>query len=166
MLLPRRPRQKRERYVAEAGFTLVEVLVSLSVLAIALVFVVGGLQTGIRAVKLAEQMTEAELLARAKMAELQQHRLNFVGSESGNALETSGDFGADNPLFRWRARAEPFEGDQNLWKLRVEVTWLERNAPRQVELSTLAWWAEENSRPGEAGVMARLALPLSNYSSP
>lgn len=146
MLFPRTKRRRRRSDSAEAGFTLVEVIVALTILATALVFVVGGLQTGVRAVKLAEQMTQAELLARAKLAELEQ----FPPSQGGaSAQPTSGDFGPENPQFRWNAEVSPFPGDRDLWKFKVAVTWMEKNAPRQVELVTLIPGGESpGSRPG------------------
>lgn len=137
---------------------------ALTVLTIALVFVVGGLQTGMRAVKLAGQLTEAELLAQAKMAELQRTGPfdNASGGASGDASGlpvTSGDFGPENPEYRWETEVSRFADEPDLWKLKVAVSWMEKGALRQVELVTLTPAGGAGSVGGVGGASTSPASP-------
>jgi prepilin-type N-terminal cleavage/methylation domain-containing protein len=92
----------------DPGFTLLEVMVSLAILAMALVVLVGITTQNVRNTHHAKRTTVATFLARAKMAELEDVVLHegFVDSDQ----EEEGDF-SDNaqPGFRWKAIIEKVE---------------------------------------------------------
>jgi len=61
----------RDRRRAQAGTTLVELLVSMTIIAIALSLIVGTLSTGLLNATLAKRNTAAEAVARYEMGEIQ-----------------------------------------------------------------------------------------------
>jgi general secretion pathway protein I len=108
------------------GFTLLEVLVALAVLAVALVSLLGLQNRNLLLTVQAERLSTATLLVREMLT-----RTLLEGPEA--ARVTSGDFSdlhpGQYPEFRWRrtVRPAPVEG---LWELRVGVTWGEREDER------------------------------------
>lgn len=114
-----------------AGFTLLEVLVALTILSLAVVAAIQGFAAGLRLLKLSGDHQKAMLLADQKAREV-------VTLEEGN------DAGVDNE-FRWerttRLREAPDLAPSlggpprwRVWEISVRVQWDER---RQVEIATL-----------------------------
>ncbi len=108
------------------GFTLLEVLVALTILAVALVGLLGLHNRNLLLTIRAERLSTATLLAREVLTRTQ--------LEGQNATKTtSGDFAdvhpGKYPEFRWHrtVRPAPVEG---LWELRVNVRWGEREDER------------------------------------
>jgi general secretion pathway protein I len=132
------PRSKVQRLIHNSesgtqnpkGFTLLEVLVALAVLAVALVSLLGLQNRNLLLTMQAERLSTATLLAQEMLT-----RTQLEGPEA--ARVTSGDFSRLHPQqypeFRWHrtVRPAPLEG---LWELRVGVTWGEREDER-VELT-------------------------------
>jgi general secretion pathway protein I len=112
------------------GFTLLEVLVALAVLAVALVSLLGLQNRNLLLSMQAERLSTGTLLVREMLT-----RTQLEGPDA--ARVTSGDFAdfhpGQYPEFRWHrtVRPAPLEG---LWELRVGVTWGER-ADEQAELT-------------------------------
>jgi general secretion pathway protein I len=112
------------------GFTLLEVLVALAVLAVALVSLLGLQNRNLLLSIQAERLSTSTLLVREMLT-----RTQLEGPEA--ARVTSGDFAdfhpGQYPEFRWHrtVRPAPLAG---LWELRVGVTWGER-ADEQAELT-------------------------------
>jgi general secretion pathway protein I len=112
------------------GFTLLEVLVALAVLAVALVSLLGLQNRNLLLSMQAERLSTGTLLVREMLT-----RTQLEGPDA--ARVTSGDFAdfhpGQYPEFRWHrtVRPAPLEG---LWELRVSVTWGER-ADEQAELT-------------------------------
>ncbi len=78
----------------QAGFTLLEVMIAVAVIAIVLVAVFGSQSQSLTLANEAKFNTTAALLAQRKMAEV----------ETGNSLDlssSSGDFGEDFPEYQW-----------------------------------------------------------------
>jgi general secretion pathway protein I len=112
------------------GFTLLEVLVALAVLAVALVSLLGLQNRNLLLSMQAERLSTGTLLVREMLT-----RTQLEGPDA--ARVTSGDFAdfhpGQYPEFRWHrtVRPAPLEG---LWELWVSVTWGER-ADEQAELT-------------------------------
>lgn len=95
-----RPGHGPRRHRAVAGFTLMEVVVALAVLAIVLVSVF-RMQTGnLGVVERLQFNTRAAMLAKAKMAEL-----DATGIDDD--IELEGDFGDTAPGYHWRVSVSP-----------------------------------------------------------
>ena len=76
------------------GFTLLEVMISLAIIAIVLVAVFGSQSQGLSLANEAKFTTTAALLAQSKVAEIE--ALN-----PDNLVSGSGDFGEDFPGYQW-----------------------------------------------------------------
>ena len=111
------------------AFTFVEVLVTMSLLAIVLPTVMEGVSMSLGAAGLAKQQSQASGLAYGKMTEL-------LTEEQWDHPSLSGDFAPDNPEFRWTAQLTEWDG-ATLQQLDVTVTWIYRGRDRSVTLSTL-----------------------------
>lgn len=90
------PATWRRRMVKEEGFTLLEVMVAVAILAIALVTLIGSQSQSVSLAALSRFDTTASLLARQKMTELT--LAGFDGLADGE-----GDFGAEFPGYHWQA---------------------------------------------------------------
>lgn len=112
------------------GFTLVEVLVALTLTAVILPVAMRGVSLSTAAAGHARRLTEAAFLGETEMAEL-------VASRSWQRADLSGDFGdAGYPDYRWSAAVRNWE-EGELQQLDVTVTWLERGGERSFTLTTL-----------------------------
>jgi general secretion pathway protein I len=94
------------------GFTLMEVMLAMAILAIALVSVYQSQSQSISMATESRFMTTAALLAQSKMAEV----------ETGSIFDTSskdGDFGTDYPEYTWHLEV----GDTQIPKFKkIEIT--------------------------------------------
>lgn len=91
-----------------AGFTLLEVMVSIAILALALVALLGIATNNVRATNHAKLTTAATFLARAKIAEIEDN-LQYEGFSETDA-EDAGDFAAEGyPQFSWTSLVEKVE---------------------------------------------------------
>jgi general secretion pathway protein I len=115
-----------------AGFTLLEVLVALAVLAVSLGALFDAFGGTLRGVERADQMRTATLLARATLA--------AVGSEI--PLETGELDGRYTNGFVWRLQMTPHPGTTEdslvaAYAVRLIVSWPEGSATRSLRLETL-----------------------------
>lgn len=117
------------------GFTLVEILVALTMFAI-----VGGallqlFQSGLRTARISTEHTHAIFLARSKLTELQAYNYLEPGTLAGNFADG----------YRWQAELTPAPESEsvgsNRWlqplALKLTVFWGERDAQRSFELQSL-----------------------------
>jgi general secretion pathway protein I len=97
------------------GFTLLEILVALAVLALTLVVLLGLRNRDVDLVNTTREMTTATALARMKMVEAQMVGFLELG-------ETAGEFGEDYPQFHWQrlVSSTPFD---YVREVRVSVKW-------------------------------------------
>ena len=76
------------------GFTLLEVMIAMAIIAIALVAVLGSQSQILTLASEAKFNTTAALLAQSKMAEIETESMENLSSDSG-------DFGEDFPNYHW-----------------------------------------------------------------
>ena len=122
------PRPTRD---ARGGFTLVEALATLVLVAIILPVAMRGISLATAAAGHARRQVEAAALAEARLAEL-------VSTGAWQDADLAGDFGDDYPGYAWTA-AVTERKEATLRQLDVRVTWVARGAERSVTLSTLVY---------------------------
>jgi prepilin-type N-terminal cleavage/methylation domain-containing protein len=110
---------------ATDAFTMVEVIVALTLLGVTILAVFGALRTCSAATHHARMLTESVLLAERLMTEA---RLN-----QNQAFETC-DGGAG--VYHWRVRVAPTPVE-SLGAIHVQVNWFEQQRPQQYDLFSL-----------------------------
>lgn len=91
------------RRLAQRGFTLLEVMVGLAILAVGLVAIIGINGGTLRSHAYAKRLTVATLLARSKMADIESHFIK-EGFTSDFDQTMEGDFSDEGwSDFRWKA---------------------------------------------------------------
>ena len=117
------------------GFTLIETLVAMMILAVSFVVIMqlfsGGLKTG----RLSDDYTRAIFHAREKMEEI-------LLTEKPGDISTEGEF---EDGFKWKAKITGIERAQeekgkipvDNFNVKVEITWLEGSREKHFEISTL-----------------------------
>jgi prepilin-type N-terminal cleavage/methylation domain-containing protein len=124
-ILPKLGGQMRAR----AGFTLIEVLASLLLIALIVPVALNGVSLAVALSASAKQQREATTLAASKLAEL-----TATGTwQQGNA---SGDFAPDWPAYHWDLVVSGWQ-DPSVSSLQVRVIWTARAAEHSVTLTTL-----------------------------
>jgi general secretion pathway protein I len=125
--------------MSEKGFTLIEVLVALTILALALTIIFGGLSDGLRGKQAAANYQRATTLAESK--------LSAMGVE--DELQEGQSKGQFDQQFRWEAIVTPYheEGRNESSQptgatarplvLTVTVLWGDKGKEKSVSLSTL-----------------------------
>ena len=117
----------------EAGFTLLEVMVAVAILAMVLVTLLGLKNKSTQNVMLSEHITTATLLAKRKMTEM------LVPARTGMVVqkEDEGEFPEENfKNYTWKTAIAPVPIDMNvkITEVRVAVLWKEGERQEQVEL--------------------------------
>ena len=98
---------KRTR-TRQAGFTLLEVMIALGVIALSLTVLVRSVGKNVRATQELEALTLATTLARMKMYEVEEELIKDGFLETDQS--TDGDFGDHGwPRFTWQARVDKIE---------------------------------------------------------
>ena len=104
------------------GFTLLEVMVAMAIIAIALTAVLGSQSQSISLAAEAKFGTTAALLAQSKMAEME-------FEDPDNLTSDAGDFGEDFPDYRWNVQlndvtlVEPEQGSDYLKQIDLTISW-------------------------------------------
>ncbi|MDO9168685.1 MAG: prepilin-type N-terminal cleavage/methylation domain-containing protein [Methylobacter sp.] len=124
----------------QSGFSLLEILIAFSILALALGILLKIFSAGVNTAAVAEEYTAAVQIAEALMAK--------TGIEA--PLKPSEATGLENEKYHWRVSVSPFQFmaenvgvttlAAELFKIKVTVSWGDDNArvdDRQVELITL-----------------------------
>jgi general secretion pathway protein I len=106
------------------GFTLLEVMVAIAILAIALVAVLRSQAHTVFVAGEARLSTTASLLAQSKLAEI----------ESNREDSTQGDFGEDFPNYSWETSIRKTELKQ-LKEVILTIKWQEQSLTREYKVS-------------------------------
>ena len=126
------PRGRRQ-----AGFSLLEILVAFSILALSLGVLLNIFSTAMRGVGLGEEYSKATSLLDARLAALGSEIPVESGSQSGSEGE--------GPEYRWQITLSPYGevdqfqalGELELFQVDVEVTWEAGGGQRRIAVSTL-----------------------------
>jgi len=120
------------------AFTLLEVLIALSVTAIGLIPLLHLLVTSISVMDSAGCLSQASLIGNAKLAEVVGMGRPHVGTDSGTI-----NYEGSDVIFKWQvivadAHIREFEGIDlsDLRKVNIDVIWNERQRQKQTSLST------------------------------
>ena len=100
------------------GFTLIEVMVSLAVIAIALVGLLGLQHQTLQSVVRAGEMTKAALLAQRLMTQVETGEFPALGTTSGNFESI---YPRQFPNFRWEQSVEPSAVFPDVRKVRIRI---------------------------------------------
>jgi len=117
------------------GFTLIEILVAISILAISLVVILQLFSGGLKSSRLSDEYTRGIFHAREKMGEI-------LLSKDLSEGETEGEF-AD--LFRWKCLVERIESGEeneeklpfNMFNIKVDIIWNVGDREKRFQVSTM-----------------------------
>ena len=120
---------RRNRAQGRAGaFSLLEMLVAVTIFSIAIVAIIEGIATSSRGQIWIEDQSRAVMLAQNIMEEME-----YVGEyRLGN---DSGQFEGDDSRYSWATEIVDGE-EQGLFEVRVAVSWMEGEAQRDFQLIT------------------------------
>ena len=112
----------------EAGFTLVEILVTLAIMAAILPALLMVFRNAARNQALSDNQMTALYLLKFRMAEIERDGYPEVG-------EASGEFG-EGSNYQWESVVEAVESDMfdGLRRLRVTVTWQHLGRPKAISM--------------------------------
>ena len=116
------------------GFTLMEVLATLVLIAIVIPVALEGISISLRAASTAKRSMEAVSLAETKLNEL-------IATGEWQFGVLSGDFGQEFEQYRWDAEILQRDESADLSELVVHVTWEGRGGERGVQVATLIYTA-------------------------
>lgn len=116
------------------GFTLIEIMIALAVLAISLTVLLGLRNRDIALSGYSGHLTEATLLARQQIAEI-----TFAGFP--DLGEKEGDFGEERPGYRWKQEVKQTPYDV-VRELNLDVLWKEGGREESVRFTTFVFNAK------------------------
>ncbi len=121
---------------ARRGFTLIEALAALLLVAIVLPVVMQGVSLATRAASSAKRQTQAVSLAHSKLAELIATRQWKAGALSGRFDDMPGD--GSELDYKWSAETIAWQ-EQYVKQLDVHVTWMSAGQQKQLTLTSLVY---------------------------
>jgi len=123
------------------GFTFIEVLATLVLLAIVLPVAMRGVSISLASAEKARHLSEAAALGDAKLNEL-------ISTGEFSTGPQQGDFGQNFPGYRWQAQSS--SRDFGVTEIVLTVTWQERGQDRSLNISTMV---SDTSGNGGSGVL-------------
>ena len=120
--------RKRTAASASKGFTLLEVMIAIGILAISMVMLIGLRNRAVDLNGYARDLTAASILAESKISEWELK--GFPDPQ-----EAAGGFDELNPDFTWRVAVSPTPFD-DLRELKVTVTWKRGLRDETLDLTT------------------------------
>ena len=114
------------RELMRSGFTFIEILATLAIVAIVLPSVMHGLSLCLATADQARHEAQAASLAKDKLSEL-------VSANQLQQAALNGDFGTDWPGYRWEASVSNYDG-ASLTQLDVSVIWQQAGKDHTVAL--------------------------------
>ena len=136
----------RPRLCHKRGFTLIEVLATVMLMAIVIPAITRGISVATANASSSRMRTEAAGLAESKLNEL-------LATGEWQSGQTSGDFGSDWPEFHWNATISSWQYDTTnagLQQIDLEVTYKFRNTDEAVKVSTLTYVRADNTGTGSS----------------
>lgn len=115
---------------AHWAFTLVEVLAAMAFLAILVPVIVAAMRVSTRASEAGERSAIALQLGENELNEL-------LLNDDWSSGQSSGDFGADYPGYRWQLSNSNWSEDSNMTQLDMLVFYQVQGQERQLQLSSL-----------------------------
>lgn len=115
-----------------AGFTLIEVLVTLGMMAIVLPAAMRGVSIATASASYARHAAEAATLGQSKLNEIVSNLEILQTNDAGS----SGDFGQTWPGYTWTYQ-DSYDADLTVTTITLIVNWQERGQDRSIELSTM-----------------------------
>lgn len=121
------------------GFTLLEILVAFTVMAVLLTVLLQVFSSGLRATQLGEQYTRAVLLAQARLASLEAEEDGLKLGEQAGSFDDAFEWRSQVIAYRTDAYPQPEELAVPVYPViaTVEVTWHADGRQRSVSLKTL-----------------------------
>jgi general secretion pathway protein I len=120
------------------GFTLVEVLVTMALMAVILPVAMRGISIAVATASSARHKSEAAMLAQSKLNEIVAD-VTILGETT--QVGSSGDFGETWPAYRWSTTTMD-DSTLGLSHLTISVVWTERGHERTFEASTLVQYPD------------------------
>lgn len=139
------------------GFTLIEMVVAVFLLAIGVVGALGAISSATRASGAADQIQTATLLAQQRMSEIELQPDSLTGGDQEAPFET-------NPSYRWKESVEATDY-ANLFKVTLTVVWGNPAAPQERTLTTYLRNDQGSTSP-QTGATPSSSLPPTSGSSP
>ena len=121
------------------GFTLLEILVAFTVMAVLLTVLLQVFSSGLRGAELGDQYTRAVLLAQSKMASLEAEEHGLKLGERAGRFDDTYAWRSEVTAYRTDAYLQPEELAVHVYPVMamVEVTWQTGGRQRSVYLKTL-----------------------------
>jgi len=134
-LIPLQENLRLNLWRNEKGFSLLEVIVALAIMAGGFLAVLNLFSGSVRSVDFSGQYLKAVTLANSKMNELE--ILNFIVDRQTGSFKNEENY-------RWELDIAPYDSDLNdeksniqLQKVLLKVLWEDNGSPRNIELATL-----------------------------
>jgi general secretion pathway protein I len=136
--------RKSSHHRSRAGFTLIEVLVTLLLIGIVLPSIMHAITISVLAASAARSRNQATELARSQLAQI----ILEISQGQSNG-DSSGDFTDQGwPQCKWQSSVQPFSLDTSgmgIQEIHLRVTWPDRSHQDSMTLSSLAY-----NHPSEA----------------